>query len=653
MTSDDRRCPDPFETEQDEHLEGGVVALAAVIQPPLLPESGADQDEDGDGHENESEDDEDGPVTFTTSEAVGALATVYRFIKPHLVAHKLGLALVGIGLSVETAFNVVMPLSLKYLIDEVLEDRNQSALVMVLIVLGIAGLITSVTAVWYERKDAAVTASIMADVRRRMFRHVQNLTMDYFARTRTGEIVSRFSSDLTTLEGSVVRAVSWAILPLLELVTGLALLFLLSWPLALLVLLIFPLALLGPKLISPRAIDASYTLKRANARQLGVVHEQIAAHSVVRAFSLERIGRRWFSDRNEQVRQATSRATFLNAMVERSVTISVLVLHLIVFGLGAALTFSGQISLGTFVAFENVFWEISYNVAHVMKFMPVLIQSAGAVRHIEELLAQPTERADAPEAPPLPRLSERVRFEGISFGYGEDALQVEQLSFEIAAGMRIAIVGPSGAGKSTVINLLLRLYQPRSGRITIDGMDINAVTLDSVRNQMAVVFQDSILFGTTIRENIRLGRPEAADDAVEAAARAAEIHHFIRSLPLGYDTPVGERGATLSGGQRQRVAIARAVLRDPTILLLDEATSALDQTTEAAILKTLRRIARNRTIIFVTHRLTTVTDFDDIVVLKGGKMVQRGPHSELVARDGLYRRLWQDQQHDSAIISNA
>jgi ATP-binding cassette, subfamily B, bacterial len=649
------------DAEQDDPKKGGAAALSkeakntatASQMLPSQPIFNDDQRDDEDDHLLDSDDDENEPVTFTVSETVGASSTVFRFIKPHLAVHKIGLALIGMGLLVETAFNVLMPLSVKYLIDEVLENEvlesaDKSTFVTVLAVLGIAGLITSIIAVWYERKDADVTASIMADIRRRMFQHVQKMTTGYFARTRAGEIMSRFSSDVTTLESSVARAVSWAVLPLLELLTGLALLFFLSWHLALLVLMIFPIMLIGPKIVAPRAVDASYNLKRAQASELAVVHEQTAAHAVVRAFSLQPIGQRWFGQRNEQVRQAMSRANFLGAMVERSVTISVLALHLLVFGIGAWLTFDGQISLGTFVTFENVFWEISYNVAHVMQFIPMLINSAGAVRHIDEVLSQPVERGDQPGTPQLPRLSEWIRFEEVSFGYAEDELQIEDFSLDVAAGKHVAIIGPSGAGKSTLINLILRLNEPRSGRITIDGIDISAVSSESVRNQMAVVFQDSILFGTTIRENIRLGRLDATDEEVAVAAKAAEIHGFIKRLPLGYDTLVGERGATLSGGQRQRVAIARAVVRDPKILLLDEPTSALDQTTEAAILKTLRRVGRGRTMIFVTHRLTTVADFDEIVVLNEGRMVQRGPHAELVAKSGLYRQLWRNQERSSS-----
>jgi ATP-binding cassette subfamily B protein len=236
----------------------------------------------------------------------------------------------------------------------------------------------------------------------------------------------------------------------------------------------------------------------------------------------------------------------------------------------------------------------------------------------------------------------------VTFSYeGSEANVLDGLSLKLQAGKHIAIVGPSGSGKSTLLNLILRLYVPDEGRVTIDGVDIRKVTRDSLRANMAVVFQENMLFNMSIRENIRLGKDGATDKEVEDAAKKAEIHRHIMSLPQKYDTIVGERGDTLSGGQRQRIAIARAIVRDPSVLLLDEATSALDQTTEAAINRTLFKVARNRTMIFSTHRLTSVVDMDEIIVISGGRAIERGSHKELLARGGVYRQLWDDQLHKS------
>ena len=222
---------------------------------------------------------------------------------------------------------------------------------------------------------------------------------------------------------------------------------------------------------------------------------------------------------------------------------------------------------------------------------------------------------------------------------------LDNFSLKLGVGKRIAIVGPSGSGKSTLLNLILRLYTPDEGRVAIDGVDIRRVTRESLRRGMAVVFQENMLFNMSIRENIRLGKEGASDEEVEEAARKAEIHRYIMSLPQKYDTPVGERGDTLSGGQRQRIAIARAIIRNPSLLLLDEATSALDQTTEAAINRTLLNVAEGRTMIWSTHRLTSVVEMDEIIVISGGKAIERGSHVQLLAANGVYRKLWDDQGH--------
>jgi ATP-binding cassette subfamily B protein len=318
----------------------------------------------------------------------------------------------------------------------------------------------------------------------------------------------------------------------------------------------------------------------------------------------------------------------------------------VVLATGAYLATNGQISIGTFVTFESAFWEISYNIAHLMQFIPVSIQASAAVRHMQELLDEPARGADRPGAPDLPRITHDITFERVSFHYeGSETPVLDNLSLKILAGKSVAIVGPSGSGKSTLLNLILRLYAPTEGRVTIDGVDIRRVTRDSLRQSMAVVFQENMLFNMSIRENIRLGQENATDAEVEEAAKKAEIHAYIKSLPDGYDSIVGERGDTLSGGQRQRIAIARAIVRNPSILLLDEATSALDQTTEAAINRTLLNVAQGRTMIFSTHRLTSVVEMDEIIVVSGGRVLERGSHEQLLAAGGAYSTLWHDQLH--------
>jgi ATP-binding cassette subfamily B protein len=628
-------------------LEGKLAAAGSPAQIPdgkATPPAPSDVDDD-ELDRDDDEDDED-LVVFTAKEAAGALATVYAFVKPYLKNYKKMLTFVGIGVVIETLFNVIMPLSLKFLIDDALGEEDFQALYTILGVLAAAGIVTSIVAVWYERWDARLAACVIADVRSRLFEHVQNLPASYFARTKRGEILSRFSIDLSAFEGSIKSFASSATLPFLELIAGIVLMLFLNWQLAAVALLVFPITLIGPRILTPKAVQANYEQKLNESALLGMVQENIAAQAVVKAFSLQRRTFGWFTMRNNEVRQKTASALFLSTMVERTVTISVLLLHLVVLAIGAYLATKGQITIGTFVTFESAFWEVSYNIAHLMHFIPVSIQSAAAVRHMQELLDEPTRGADRPGAPDLPRITNDITFDRVTFQYENSQTPVlDNFSLKLRVGKTIAVVGPSGSGKSTLLNLILRLYVPDEGRVTIDGVDIRKVTRESLRKSMAVVFQENMLFNMSIRENIRLGKEGATDEEVEQAARRAEIHRYIMSLPQKYDTQVGERGDTLSGGQRQRIAIARAIVRNPSVLLLDEATSALDQTTEAAINKTLMKLARGRTMIFSTHRLTSVVDMDEIIVISGGRAIERGSHAQLLANNGVYRRLWDDQGH--------
>jgi ATP-binding cassette subfamily B protein len=265
------------------------------------------------------------------------------------------------------------------------------------------------------------------------------------------------------------------------------------------------------------------------------------------------------------------------------------------------------------------------------------------MKRVRELLEIEPEVTDKVAAQPLPRLSREIEFTAVRFAYAPPVLNLADVSLKIAKGTTIAFVGSSGAGKSTILHLIMRLYDPQAGSVSIDGYDLRQVTINSLRSQIAVVFQESLLFNLSIRENIRLGNPGCTDTAVEAAARLAEIDDFVRRLPHGYDTVVGESGSALSGGQKQRIAIARAIVREPEILILDEATSALDPATEAAINATLKSLGKNRTVIWVTHRLASVVHADRIFVLEAGRVVQQGSHAELLDREGAYRRIWLKQ----------
>jgi len=645
-SSDDQNPAPADDPELAKKLAAEAAAASVAGAKPPGAASEDDKEDEEDELELDDDDDDEDLVVFTAKEAAGALATIYGFVKPYLVNYRKLLAFVTFGVLVETLFNVIMPLSLKFLIDDALGEEDFQALYKILGVLAAAGIVTSIIAVWYERWDARLAAGLISDVRLRLFEHVQNLPSSYFARTKRGEILSRFSIDLSAFEGSIKTFANSAALPFFELIAGIILMLFLNWQLAAVALLVFPITLIGPRILTPKAVQANYEQKLNESALLGTVQENVAAQAVIKAFSLQRRTLGWFTMRNQDVRIKTASAVFLSTMVERTVTISVLLLHLVVLAIGAYLATKGQITIGTFVTFESAFWEVSYNIAHLMHFIPVSIQAAAAARHMQELLDEPTRGADRAGAPDLPRITNDISFDRVTFSYeGSETPVLDNFSLKLNVGKRIAIVGPSGSGKSTLLNLILRLYMPDEGRVAIDGVDIRRVTRESLRKSMAVVFQENMLFNMSIRENIRLGKEGASDEEVVQAARKAEIHSYIMSLPQKYDTPVGERGDTLSGGQRQRIAIARAIIRNPSLLLLDEATSALDQTTEAAINRTLLNVAEGRTMIWSTHRLTSVVEMDEIIVISGGRAIERGSHVQLLAANGVYRKLWDDQGH--------
>ena len=580
-------------------------------------------------------------------EAAGALATIYAFVQPFLKNYKKMLAFVGLGVVVETLFNVIMPLSLKFLIDDALGEEDFQALYMILGVLAVAGIFTSIVAVWYERWDARLAASLIADVRSRLFEHVQDLPSAYFARTKRGEILSRFSIDLSAFEGSIKSFANSAALPFLELIAGIILMLFLNWQLAAVALLVFPITLIGPRMLTPKAVQANYEQKLNESSLLGMVQENVAAQAVVKAFSLQRRTFGWFTHAQRRgARQDRLRGVPVD--------------HGRAHGhdLGAVAAPRGardrRLSRHQGPDHHRDLRDLRERVlGGVLQHRPsdafhsgVDPVGGGGAPHSgtarradprrRSRRARPTCRASPTTSPSTASRS--------SMKAAETPV-LDNLSLKLNVGKTIAIVGPSGSGKSTLLNLILRLYVPDEGRVTIDGVDIRKVTRESLRRSMAVVFQENMLFNMSIRENIRLGKEGATDEEVEEAARKAEIHRYIMSLPEKYDTSVGERGDTLSGGQRQRIAIARAIVRNPSVLLLDEATSALDQTTEAAINKTLLKLAKGRTMIFSTHRLTSVVEMDEIIVISGGKAIERGSHAKLLAANGVYRKLWDDQSH--------
>ncbi|HLI27989.1 MAG TPA: ABC transporter transmembrane domain-containing protein [Chloroflexota bacterium] len=568
----------------------------------------------------------------------------FRRLLPYLRPYPAQIALILVYLLVAIGFALGLQLSVKYLIDTVIAPGNFALLLQLLGLLFIGFVLNALTSLHRAYLTAWVGEQILMSLRRDLFARLQALSASFYARARVGDLVSRMSNDLVVvqmaLSNALLSGLYYALSGLLAAIT----LFLLDWRLAAVVLVLLPLLFVATALLSGRVTRYS----RERSERLGdvtdVLQENLNAAAVVRAFGLQATMRERFAAALQALFRSSVRLVLFGSLFGLSSSLVTSLIQLVVLGLGGYLILSGSFSVGALFAFMGILGQVTSPVESFTQLWQALQQAAGSMQRVAQVLDEPVEVRDAPDARELPRLQHEIRFDHVWFSYTGAQPNLQDVSFVIPAGRHVAIVGPSGSGKSTVLNLLLRFYDPQYGSVSIDGLDLRTVTQASLRAQIGVVFQDTFLFNTSIRENLRYGRLDATDAEIEAAARQAEIHDFIVSLPQGYDTPVGERGARLSGGQRQRLALARALLRHPAILLLDEATSALDPETEAQIQQTLARATQHLTTITVTHRLAAAAQADYIFVLDRGTLVEQGTHEQLLAAGGLYARLYEEQQ---------
>jgi ATP-binding cassette subfamily B protein len=537
------------------------------------------------------------------------------------------------------------PLLIRRLIDQAIPAGSGGQINLLILAMVALVLIGAAVGVLRSYISNLVGQGVVLDLRARLYRHLSGMSLRWFTQSRTGETLSRVSSDVGGVQDVVSNSLGAVVENAIIAGSTFALMLALDWRLAL-----FSVAFLPIFIIPSRRVG---NVQRDLSRQIQEHQASLSAHmqetlSVSGAFLVKTFGRA--EDEATTFEQTARRIRDLNvrrAMVGRwfGMTMGLFgaITPAVVYWYGGHQVIGGGASLGTVVAFAALTGRIFGPVSSLLGVNVTVLSSLALFERIFEYLDLKHEIADKPDATPLTHPQGRLTFEDVTFSYVKDLPVLRDVSFDAPPGAFIALVGHSGAGKTTIAHLVPRLYDVTGGRVLIDGHDVRDVTLESLGARISIVNQEPFLFHTSIRQNLRYARPDAADEQIEAAARTANIHDFIAGLPSGYDTIVGERGFRLSGGEKQRVAIARALLKDPAILILDEATSSVDSATERAIQDALDRLTRGRTVLAIAHRLSTVLAADMILLIDGGRVAESGRHAELLARGGLYAKLYEHQ----------
>ncbi len=547
--------------------------------------------------------------------------------------------------------NVAVPQFIRHIVDRGIRDRDTRLLGWSVLSLVGLTLVKGGLSFVQNRLVEVSSQSVAYDLRNAIHQKLASLSFSYHDRTETGHLLSRAVQDVERIRFLTGRA-SMRLLEgtVLLLGTTVALVWM-NANLALLVLIAMPLMVYRGFTFSARHRPLSSDIQQQLAVLTTRLEQNLRGARVVKAFAQEEAEIARFDRENAHWFDLSALAARLQAINAPLLTLIANAGLVFILWYGGSLVIRGQLTLGELVAFSTYLGQLAEPVRRMGRIIPILAMASASGERIFEILDARSDVEETPDAAPLPTVQGYVRFESVSFAYFGRHRVLEDVSFEALPGQIIALLGATGSGKSSIINLIPRFYDPTEGRITVDGRDIRGVTLNSLRDQIGIVLQETTLFASTVRENIAFGRPGASQADVVAAAQAAQAHDFVAHMPQGYDTHIGERGITLSGGQKQRVAIARALLKDPRILILDDATSSVDTETEQLIQKALERLMRGRTSFVIAQRLSTVRAADLILLLDRGRVAARGTHKELLRTSGLYTEIYhhQLQPQDSQI----
>ncbi len=551
-----------------------------------------------------------------------------------------------LALLISSGFGLAFPLVIVRLLNSVTQAKSFAPLNNLAFLLVGIFLLQAAFSFVQSYLLAYVGEHIVYDLRTSLYDHLQQLSLDFYANRRVGDIISRLSSDVTQMRTMLTSNLTTLLSSVVTLVGAIVIVLTLNARLTLFILALVPAVLLVAFLFGSRIQKGSTRIQDELADSTIVAEEGLQGIRVVKSFGRET----YETKRYDTAMEKTFRAS-LQMAVYNSAFGSVMMF--LGFGSIAAVMWyggreviAGRLTLAMITGFLMYFITIAGSLGGLANLYGQLRAAMGGVQRVFEILDTKPSVHDAPNAIALPISKGKINFQNVSFSYEDNAPVIQGVSLDVQPGEILALVGPSGAGKSTIFNLIPRFYDPTDGTIQIDGYDLRSVSQESLRAQMAIVPQETLLFGGTIRENILYGRLDASETEMISAAKAANAHEFIMEFPKQYETTVGERGTKLSGGQRQRIAIARAVLKDPRILLLDEATSSLDNESEGLVQEALNRLMQNRTTIIIAHRLSTIKVADRIAVLDGGRVIELGTHQELMELNGMYARLYSMQFRD-------